>query len=204
MGREHILAGDIDVRERGFRGGDRSINAWGTPIADYVVAFPSSLVGAKGEGIASIDASKGAGRGAPANAGGGGHSHNAGGAGGAGGGLVIIHAHRIEGSLLAGGAKPAIRANGAAGGGAANDGGGGGGGGTILLDVEELGGVLRLEARGARRPPEPNVDSPCAGRPDRRRRRRDSRSHRSDARQLNRGRLYPAHSAQSFPSVRIA
>lgn len=73
------LAADMDVRSKGFRGGDLN-GAAQTGGLTYICAFNSGQGGIKGEGIIEIPAA--ACRGKLANGGGGGNDHNGGGGGG--------------------------------------------------------------------------------------------------------------------------
>ncbi len=80
-----ILAGNIDMSGKGFRGGTFANSGFNctflTSRPDYF--YPSSDDGGqKGESIAVLPASRQYGKGACANGGGGGNDHNAGGAGG--------------------------------------------------------------------------------------------------------------------------
>ncbi|MEM7104504.1 MAG: T9SS type A sorting domain-containing protein [Bacteroidota bacterium] len=79
------LLGDIDMDQKGFRGGTAQNSTLGCSWLNVQTAYsynnPGSG-GAKGEGIAVMTAGQGYGKGAAANGGGGGHDHNAGGAGG--------------------------------------------------------------------------------------------------------------------------
>lgn len=79
------LDADIDVSEKGFRGGTHffaNTNCnFVTNFGDYEYDLASNLGGIKGEGIAEYT-NMNCGRGALANGGGGGNDHNSGGAGG--------------------------------------------------------------------------------------------------------------------------
>ena len=82
-----VLNSSIDVSAIGFKGGDVSQpyhNCGTSPAMD--AQFPSAMYGQKGEGCATLDVSRQAGRGRIASGGGGGANHNAGGAGGGNGG----------------------------------------------------------------------------------------------------------------------
>jgi gliding motility-associated-like protein len=81
------LNADLDVSEKGFRGGQPLFNSTvHCNKTDYY--YPPTLGegGQKGEGIAEVSTSRLYGRGALSNGGGGGNSHNSGGAGGGNGG----------------------------------------------------------------------------------------------------------------------
>lgn len=79
------MAGNIDVSQKGFRGGLVDHNGGYTNEISYYYDNPEAA-GKKGEGIALYLAGKEYGKGKQANGGGGGHNHNAGGGGGANGG----------------------------------------------------------------------------------------------------------------------
>ncbi|MDP5170618.1 MAG: T9SS type A sorting domain-containing protein [Bacteroidia bacterium] len=85
------LDGLIDVSEKGFRGGEQTLNTMGgscvpftsAPAYFYASAVAANLSGGKkGEGIAVSIPGKEHGKGALANGGGGGNGHNSGGGGG--------------------------------------------------------------------------------------------------------------------------
>lgn len=79
------LSADIDVSEKGFRGGTHFYSMSSCTIfsnnGDYEYDFASGLGAIKGEGIAEYTTMN-CGKGALANGGGGGNDHNSGGAGG--------------------------------------------------------------------------------------------------------------------------
>lgn len=79
------LTADIDVSEKGFRGGSHFYSASSCTVfsdyGDYEYDLASGLGGIKGEGIADYTTMN-CGKGALANGGGGGNDHNSGGAGG--------------------------------------------------------------------------------------------------------------------------
>ncbi|MFZ4632676.1 MAG: choice-of-anchor L domain-containing protein [Saprospiraceae bacterium] len=77
------MNGDIDVSEKGFRGGqyiDANVGIYGE--TQYFYPPDPKLAGKKGEGIAIVPLDRSFGRGRVANGGGGGNAHNAGGGGG--------------------------------------------------------------------------------------------------------------------------
>jgi gliding motility-associated-like protein len=81
------LSSNIDLRQRGFRGGANVIAPSYTcnfisSVNNYVYPLNTQFAAGKGEGIARFAPNLEAGRGKQANGGGGGNDHNAGGAGG--------------------------------------------------------------------------------------------------------------------------
>ncbi|MBI1344177.1 MAG: T9SS type B sorting domain-containing protein [Terrimonas sp.] len=81
-----ILNQNIDVSERGFRGGAFEQQPSACSAPDFFYSQSSTSAALKGEGIVNLSINNVRGRGKAANGGGGGNDHNAGGAGGGNGG----------------------------------------------------------------------------------------------------------------------
>jgi gliding motility-associated-like protein len=88
--RQSLQSGeDIDVSEKGFRGGEGFNSIYSSATCNqnnFIYPFASQFAGFKGESIASFSPNYQKGKGCFAGGGGGGNSHNAGGGGGGNGG----------------------------------------------------------------------------------------------------------------------
>lgn len=158
---EMILQADIDVSEKGFRGGAAEDYPDSCPFglswSGFRTGIDSGNGAIKGEGIAEVDDDMRAGRGKLTNGGGGGNDHNAGGGGGSMGGEGGVGGERVasffscpgpgvgQSGLLPDNSNSANRIYMGGGGGAGhgnngNGAAGGNGGGIIFISVNTLDG----------------------------------------------------------------
>ena len=147
------LFANVNVSEKGFRGGEPSLNGYACDNLIYYEAYPTTTSGQKGEGIAVVDSMYQSGRGKLANGGGGGNQTNSGGGGGSNFGTGGRGGDQWDGCpVIPIGGEPGIALNtyiaqhrllmgGGGGGGDQNNNAGtrgGNGGGLVLISADEI------------------------------------------------------------------